>query len=108
MTRYLIFAILSIFIGYGLIEARPLLVGPRLSIISPLHEASFPTGVVVVSGKAERAASLTLNGMNILREEDGSFSSTLTLPRGGSLLTFIVTDRFGKRVTATRSVFVPF
>jgi len=108
MTRYLIFAVLCLFAGYGLIEARPVIVGPSLSISSPANDAVFPTGIVAISGTAARAATLTLNGAIMLHEKDGFFSSVLTLPRGGSILTFTATDRFGKRVSTTRSVFVPF
>ncbi|MFA5942749.1 MAG: hypothetical protein WC798_03710 [Candidatus Paceibacterota bacterium] len=108
MTRYFIFAILCLFAGYGLVKARPLIAGPKLFIESPANNTPFPNGMVTVSGKAERTALLTLNGRVMLREENGNFSSTLTLPRGGSILTFVADDRFGKRVTAIRSVFVPF
>lgn len=107
MTRYLVGSILFIFAGYGLIEAWPLIRGPSLSIVSPHDAAPFPSGIVSVRGTAARAAALMLNGAPLLHEENGDFSSTLTFPRGGSLLTFVATDRFGRSVTATRSVFVP-
>lgn len=107
MTRYLIALALLVFIGYGLMEAWPLLSGPSLSIVSPLDNAAYPDGIVSIRGKAARAVALSLNGSPVLREEDGSFSSTLTFPRGGSILTFSATDRFGRTVTATRSIFVP-
>ncbi len=107
MIRYLTIAILIVLMSYGFREAWPLIAGPALSISSPTDNATFPDGIVTISGKAARAARLTLNGAPILRGEDGSFLSTLTFPRGGSILTFIVTDRFGRTVTETRSIFVP-
>ena len=107
MTKYLIGAVLIVFIGYGCIEAWPLVNGPSLFIDSPVNDTSFPNGIVSVRGKAARAASLTLNGASILHDRDGGFSSTRTFHRGGSLLTFLVIDRFGRTVTATRSIFVP-
>ncbi len=107
MTKYLIFIILFVLIGYGLVEAWPLIAGPSLSIYSPTNNAPFPGGIVAVRGKAVRAAQLTLNGAQMLHEENGAFSSTLTFPRGGSILTFVATDRFGRTVTATRNIFVP-
>ena len=107
MTRYCIIAVLCILVVYGLIEARPILLGPGLSIITPEENASFQDGVVTVSGHAKRATTLVLNGAPILHEENGSFSSVITLPRGGSILTFMATDRFGKQSSITRTVFVP-
>ena len=108
MTRYLILAVFLILLGYGLKEAWPLIMGPTLSITSPYDGESFPSGVVTVSGQARRAAVLTLDGAPLLHEESGSFSSTLTFPHGGSILTFVAIDRFGKTVTETRTIFVPY
>ena len=107
MTRYLIALVLSILIGYGLAEAWPLLIGHSLSIVSPIDNAPYPSGIVNVQGKTARAAALILNGVSIPHDQNGAFSSTLTFPRGGSILTFVATDRFGRSVTATRSIFVP-
>ncbi|KKU80823.1 MAG: hypothetical protein UY07_C0032G0007, partial [Parcubacteria group bacterium GW2011_GWA1_47_8] len=35
MTRYLIALVLCVLVGYGLVEAWPLLAGPSLSVTSP-------------------------------------------------------------------------
>jgi len=107
MTKYLTIAIFFILAGYGCVEAWPLMRGPSLSIDSPRDNAPFPGGIVAVRGNAVRVATLTLDGAPVLHEENGNFSSTLTFPRGGSLLTFTATDRFGRTVTATRNIFVP-
>ncbi len=108
MLRYLIAFVLIILIGYGLVEAWPLLAGPSLSIESPIQNAPYPSGVVTIRGRAERAASFTLNGAPLIHDQNGAFSSTLTFSRGGTILTFVATDRFGRQVIATRNVFVPF
>src|SRR3989344_2051723 len=102
MTKYLIGAVLLVLAGYGLIKAWPLMAGPALSIISPTKNAPFPGGIVSVRGRAERAAAIMLNGAPLLHDQSGDFSSTLTFPRGGSILTFVATDRFGRTVTERR------
>ncbi len=107
MTRTLIFIVLAVFALYGAIEAWPLVAGPSLTITSPADNATIEGGIVTVAGSAARAARLTLDGANVLRDQEGSFSTTLTFPRGGSILTFVATDRFGRTVTATRNIFVP-
>ncbi|MHB8710377.1 MAG: hypothetical protein ACYC6X_02395 [Minisyncoccota bacterium] len=107
MLKYLIGAVLLIGVSYGGIEAWPLLAGPELSLTSPTNGASFPGGIVTVEGKALRAAELTLDGATVLHDQDGGFSSTLTFPRGGSILTIVATDRFGRTVDTTRNIFVP-
>ncbi len=106
--KYLTFSVLCAIVLYGLVEAWPLMRGPALSITSPVNDGSFHDGIVAVSGRATRASVLTLNGAPILHEESGDFSSILTLPRGSSILTLVAVDRFGRRVTDTRTVFVPF
>lgn len=107
MIRSLTGLVLLILIGYGFFEAWPLLAGPALSVESPQNNVSVPGGIVTVSGKASRIALLTLDGAQVLHDTDGSFTTTLTFPHGGSILTFVATDRFGRRITTTRSVFVP-
>ncbi|MFA6502974.1 MAG: hypothetical protein WCT45_01820 [Candidatus Paceibacterota bacterium] len=107
MTRSLLALVLFLLVSYGFMEAWPLLRGPSLHVVSPRDGAPFPSGIVSVRGTATRIAMLSLNGAPILHGEDGAFETTLTFPRGGSILTFIATDRFGRRITTTRTIFVP-
>ena len=106
MTKYFTIAALLILTSYGFQKAWPLIAGPALSIDSPVNNVSSATGIVSISGEVARAAILTLNGAPVLRGEDGRFSTILTFPRGGSILTFVATDRFGRTVASTRSIFV--
>ncbi len=107
MFRYVLAILLVGVLTYGLVKAWPLIVGPSLVIISPIDYASYPSGIVSVSGIARRSAELTVNGAPVLRAEDGAFTTVLTFPRGGSILTFTAIDRFGRTVTAVRNIFVP-
>ena len=107
MIRYLIGTVLLVGALYGVVEAWPLLAGPSLSIDSPADNAPFQNGIVPVRGVAARTAVLTLDGAPVLHQEDGAFASTLTFPRGSSILTFVAADRFGRSVTATRTIYVP-
>ncbi len=107
MTNYLIGAVLFVIALYGGIEAWPLMAGPSLAIESPAQNASIPGGIVAIEGRASRVAKLTINGALARYDQNGDFSSTLTFPRGGSILTFVAADRFGREVTATRTIFVP-
>lgn len=107
MIKYLIGTVLFVGAVYGCIEAWPLIRGPQLVIDTPADNATFPGGVVSIRGKALHTAQLTLNNALVLRDQDGNFAGALTFPHGGSILTFVATDRFGRTVTATRSIFVP-
>lgn len=107
MTHSLVFAALFVIIGYGFVEAWPLISGPTLSIHAPKNGASVEGNIATITGKASRIATLTLNGAPLAHDERGNFSSILTFPHGGSILTFVATDRFGRRITTTRTIFVP-
>ncbi len=107
MTKYLLVGVLVLLAGYGAIEAWPLIAGPSLTISSPADGAVFPGAIVSVSGTAMRINSLTLDGAPLLPDQQGNFSATRTLPRGGSILTFVATDRFGRSIIKTREIFVP-
>ena len=107
MTRVLIGFVLILLAGYGLTEGWPLLRGPQLAIASPQNGASYSSGIVTVSGSATNTSLLTLDGADLIPTEHGNFSTTLTFPRGGTILTFVAVDRFGRRITRTREIFVP-
>ncbi len=104
--RIILTVILVVVIGYGFMEAIPLISGPSLAIATPKKDALTKNGIVTVSGRVKRAVRLTLNGGTLLPTSDGTFSKTLALPRGEAILTLKVADRFGHTVTDTRSIFV--
>lgn len=107
MNRYFFIAFFVLLFGYGLVEAHPLLAGPTLSIASPKDFATSTDGVFTISGTEARAASLTLDGAPLLADENGFFSEELAFPSGTSILTFVATDRFGRTITKTRTIYVP-
>lgn len=107
MTKHLLTAVLVLGAVYGLVEAWPLLQGPVLAVHSPLEGAVVPEGVLTVQGVALRISELSLNGAPLYHEENGDFSAVLTFPRGGSILTFVAADRFGRRIVETRTIYVP-
>lgn len=107
MNRYFL-AIFFLILGtYGLVEAWPLLAGPSLSVETPQNFASFPDSIVEIKGHSGRVASLTLNGAPLLSDQKGTFVKTLAFAKGASILTFVATDRFGRTITESRTIFVP-
>jgi hypothetical protein len=106
MLRLAIAAVLAAVLAYGFFEARPLLLGPRITLDSPVEGYSSPDGTVTVSGTAYRSNALTLDGAPLLMDESGRFSAVLTLPSGGAILSLTATDRFGRTRTVERDVVV--
>ena len=107
MTRILLGLVLTALVAYGLWEAYPLVLGPSLAVSAPVEGARYPDGVATIAGRVARATTLTLNGGPLLAEQAGRFETTLAFPRGGSILTFVATDRFGRSVTRQRYIYVP-
>ncbi len=107
MIRSVLVALLALVVVYGLIEAWPLLRGPVLAVTAPTDHTTAEDGMLTVRGTAKHVSVLTLNGAPVLYDQAGHFSSTLTFPSGGSILTFRATDRFGRSVSVTRTIFVP-
>jgi len=107
VTRTLLAGALCALLIYGFIEIRPLLVGPVLSVRTPTSGAHYTDGIVTIAGNAQRATSLTLDGSPILPDQDGRFERSLAFPRGTSILTLAALDRFGRKVSVTRTIYVP-
>lgn len=99
--------VLLLLVGYGAVKAWPLLHGPTLTVLSPGPEASLPDGYLFIRGIATHTESLTLNGSQLLIDQEGRFEKLLLLPPGGAIITLTSTDRFGRSTTERRHVFIP-
>ena len=108
MIRLVLGLLLIAVLLYGGMEAAPLIMGPRISLTSPAPGTAIVDGVVSITGVAHRTESLELNGGPLLiREDNGSFAKEITLPKGGSVLSLVATDRFGRTDRSVQAVFVP-
>ncbi|HVW71831.1 MAG TPA: hypothetical protein VHB93_01615 [Candidatus Paceibacterota bacterium] len=106
LIRSAIAVVLLILVGYGAVEALPLIEGPALSATVVLDASSTP-GIVTLSGTAARVTELALDGSAILTDDHGNFSRLIVLPRGASIMTLTATDRFGRSITKNETVYVP-
>ncbi len=99
--------ILVLLVLYGAFKAAPMMLGPSLTLSSPMDGQSFPDGHMLIEGIAHHTEKLTLNGAPLLIDEKGQFSTSLDLPSGGAILSMTVSDRFGRNHSIERSVYVP-
>jgi hypothetical protein len=107
VLRAIIVIVLIVLTAYGLKEAWPLLSGPELMITSPQNGGTFDDGFIKISGTAVHTQTVSFNSNPLLTDQNGHFSTILTLPHGSSILTITATDRFGRSKTERRTVFVP-
>jgi len=77
---------------------------PTLDLIGPVDGSTLDGPNVVVQGKAEVGATVTVNGRTVVPGQDGSFSESFTPPVGPVAITVIARDRAGNETTTKLSV----
>ena len=77
---------------------------PTLQLLGPATGATVEGPNVVVHGKTEVGADVTVNGRFIVPGQDGSFSETFTPPVGAVAITVVARDRAGNETTAKSNV----
>jgi len=60
-------------------------------------EQTKDSPLAVISGKAEKAIYLSLNGREIFVDKDGNFSESVAMLPGFSIVTLSAEDKFGKK-----------
>lgn len=86
-------------IGYGVFEAKGIILGPQISI------ADTPTVVatqfVRIQGSATHIASLSMNGAAIPVTETGGFDEPFLLAKGENRILFEAKDKYGNTTKKT-------
>ena len=77
---------------------------PTLDLIGPTNGALVEGPNVVVQGKAEVGATVSVNGRTVVPGQDGSFSESFTPPVGPVAITVVARDRAGNETTAKANV----
>ena len=99
MKRVLIVFIVLVVISYGLFEARKLLEGPDITIVSPRDGSATSTTAVTVVGTAQNISFLTINDAPSYTDEAGKFVYRFSPPAGYTVVTVAATDWFGRRAS---------
>ncbi len=90
-----IVVIATIIISYALYASHGFIKGPDITIMEP-RDSSFSTSTIQISGVANRAKTLTLNGRSIFIDEKGNFSETILLSPGYNVENIEAQDKFGR------------
>lgn len=77
---------------------------PTLQLLGPAPGATVEGPNVVVLGKTEVGAVVTVNGRTVVPAQDGSFNETFTPPVGPVAITVIARDRAGNETTVKSNV----
>jgi hypothetical protein len=91
-------SIISLIIFYGYYQTRDIVAGPVLNIDQPLSGEISRSGLVSVSGHAERISKISLNGNQIYTDREGKFEEVLLLGVGYNIIEVKAEDRFDRQV----------
>jgi len=106
MKRFLFALAALLIVGYGAFEARRLISGPEVTILSPLSGTATSSNTVSISGIAQNISFLTINDNPAFTDEQGHFFAVVSPPPGYAIFTVAATDRFGRRTVARAAVTV--
>ncbi|GEM_PF-745369 len=95
------FVAFLILVGYTVWVALPLIQGPALTIQQP--DGRPVAGAVTIVGQTARVSFLSIDGLPVAVNEDGSFSAKRAYPSGYTEVTIAAKDRFGRERTRTIS-----
>lgn len=94
-----------IIVGYAYFEARNLIQGPTITILTPENGISIAAPYVIITGTAEHTSFLTLNDREIFVDTEGRFNQKLLLPEGYTIIELEAKDRFSRTVTEVRELY---
>ncbi len=97
MSRKLFILFIFIIFGYSVYQARNILFGPRITLVSPLNGETYTEPNIHVKGVAKNAAYLTLNDRALFADKKGNFDDTLLLGYGYNIIKIEAQDKFGKK-----------
>lgn len=92
-------------VGYGLWNARHIIIGPTIEIFSPTQDVETRENVLTVNGRAKNAAFISLNEKPISVDTEGLFEQRLLLSPGSNNIEIKVRDRFQQEVKKTITVY---
>lgn len=104
VVTYSLAAVVSVLVvGYILFQARFLVIGPQIVLTKELPAVANERTVTLV-GRTANITNLTLNGRTIYTDEQGTFTESLVLENGYTIMVLRAHDRFGRERTLERTV----
>ncbi|MFA6446117.1 MAG: hypothetical protein WCW14_02590 [Candidatus Paceibacterota bacterium] len=99
-VRTIIIGIIVLFILiYAGFQARNILLGPKITVLSPLSGSTVFKSKISIEGSTKNIKILTLNDREIVMDETGHFKEELLLPSGYSIMKLQGWDRFKRETT---------
>lgn len=91
--------------AYVLFQIRAVTAAPSLTIDQPQEGERLAQPFAEIKGKTEPDAVVTINGQGAIVGDDGSFSLTINIPSGPTIIVIQAKKRRGKAAEETRHIF---
>jgi hypothetical protein len=88
--------IFLLILGYGLFQARNIIIGPELTILTPKNGDNVTNPLVTVTGVATNITRISLDDRQIFVDNKGNFSEKLLVPSGYTIIKVAAQDKFGR------------
>jgi cytoskeletal protein RodZ len=95
-------------LGYVALQVFVLVTPPALVVYEPADGKMTTKSVLDISGKTAENTDVSINGVSILTEPDGSFKTQIPLKQGINDLTITATNRLTKQNSITRTVIADY
>lgn len=95
-------------LAYVALQVFVLIAPPALKIYEPADGKMTSESVVNIRGKTAENTDVSINGVSILTEPDGSFKTQIPLKQGVNDLTITATNRLTKQNSITRTVIADY
>lgn len=96
--------LIGTFVTYIGVEVKTIITPPRLSISYPADGFLTTDATIVVKGKTDKGASITINGQDVLLAQDGTFEKEIALERGVNVLQIEGAKRYSHQSMQYRRV----
>ena len=100
----LVGVLLLLFVGYLGNQYFRISLPPQLVVTAPVNNQILTDSRVVVEGKTEPDATVTINGVSAIVRDDGRFYDRVALETGVNTITITAVSRFGKETKIIRQV----
>jgi len=105
IIRYGLLALVVILlISYLIAQVKNILEPSNLTINSPIEGLVTTENSVLVEGKTQAEAQVTINGGEVMNNDAGNFQAEVNLNPGVNTITVMVKKKHGKTTTETRHV----
>jgi hypothetical protein len=94
--NWIVIIFLLIVILYASFQARFIIFGPQVSIVSHQDGEVVDHSVIDLSGQAKNISWISLNDYQIFTDEEGFWSERLAVSKGMNIMTVKVRDRLGR------------